>query len=354
MREQSLRPRRGGLEHLAVPGHWRPTGTDAGETPEVPAGTVPPPAGPAADGVTAIPAGAPADPLPVKSAPPGSAGPASRPAGPDTEAVDLVPVQAPPQALRQRPRGRRLARPWLTWLVALLLAAAVMVAAGFVAGSIIRGLLPEADGAAAPAGTGEDGAAAGADGGEAVAADGMSVTVVEPEDLPESWLGSELAPGRSAGSAYRWVDGNGTTTLVLSIGTGEQGRLDASGAPAGAGTLYVTSILGEGEDAVVQRQMREPVLCDGGSAAFRDGSVRVSDADGDGVGEVTTGWTVECPGDPDDSADKLSLLEGPDKYILRGSAGTGAGDPDPEPSADRWPAGALDAAVALYGEVFRG
>jgi hypothetical protein len=277
-------------------------------------------------------------------------------AGPDTEAVQPLPAAAPPLPARLRPRDRRSSPPWFTWLLVLLLAGAVMVAAGFVAGSIIRGLLPDADRAAAGGGTAGTGAAAGVDDGvddgQAVATDGISVTIVAPADLPASWVGSRLVPGRPAGPAYRWAGENGTTTLVLSVGTGEPGQVDATGSPAGAGTLFVTSVLGEGDAAEVQRQMREPVLCDGGSTAFRDGSVRVSDADGDGVAEVTTGWAVECPGEAGESAGKLSLLEGSDKYILRGPLE--GGSPDPDPSSDEWPDGALDAALARYGEVFPG
>ncbi|MGF1663747.1 MAG: hypothetical protein ACFCVG_15020 [Kineosporiaceae bacterium] len=345
MREQSLRPRRGGLEHLAVPGHRRPPEVDATPAPGV-AAAIPVPAGLPADAL------APSSPeAPQGSSPATAALPPGPPtAGPDTEAVPRVPSEAPPLPARRRPRDRPSSPPWFTWLFVLLLAGAVMVAAGFAAGSIIRGLLPDADEAASGGVAGD--AAAGAAEGEDVGADGISVTTVDPADLPSSWAGSELAPGRPAGPAYRWVDANGTTTLVLSVGTGEPDQVDATGSPAGEGTLFVTSVLGEGDAAEVQRQMREPVLCDGGSTSLRDGSVRVSDADGDGVAEVTTGWAVECPGEGEESAGKLSLLEGSDKYILRGPL-TG-GSPDPDPSSDDWPDGALDAAVQRYGEVFRG
>jgi hypothetical protein len=347
VREQSLRPRRGGLEHLAVPGHRRPPEADAAPTPAVPAGAIPVPSAPAADTVATLPPQPPGHPSATVAFPVDGTSD-----GGETQAVEPVPAGAPAPPLRWRRRDRRSSPPWFTWLVVLLLAGGVMVAAGVVAGSIIRGLLPDVGEVDAPGGAGGDGAAAGADGRDAVASDGVTVTTIDPADLPTSWIGGQLAPGRPAGPAYRWVDGNGTTTLVLSVGTGEPGQVDATGSPAGAGTLFVTSVLGEGDAAEVQRQMREPVLCDGGTTSFRDGSVRVSDADGDGVAEVTTGWAVECPGDPGQSAGKLSLLEGSDKYILRGPLAGGA--PDPDPSSEDWPDGALDAAVARYGEAFPG
>src|SRR4029077_20245023 len=51
------------------------------------------------------------------------------------------------------------------------------------------------------------------------------------------------------------------------------------------------------------RVMRDPGLpgrCDGGGAqasvGFTDGSVAVTDMDGDGVTEVSIGWTARCGG----------------------------------------------------------
>lgn len=349
VRDQSLRPRRGGLEHLALPGQPSRTSADTAPAPA----TAPQPPAPGAPGGTAplsrAPVGGPLDMTAPLAVTPDGGAPGTTPVAGSPRHED------PPGRPDPAAPGRHPTPPWLTWLVVLLLAVAVLVAAGFAAGALIRGLLPDAGDRSGSSGAGasaEDASGDAASGG-AVSADGIDVVTVDPAELPASWVGGGAAPGRPAGPAYRWTDANGTTTVVLSVGTGEAGAVDASGEPAAAGTLFVSSLLGEGDDVRVQRQMREPVLCDGGAVAFREGSVRVSDGDGDGVAEVTVGWTVECPASGDDVVAKLALLEGPDKFILRGPGGDGA-TPDPDPPSDSWPAGTYEATVARYAELFAG
>ena len=323
--EQSLRPRRGGLEHLAVPGNARARGVEA--------------ATPASD-ATAVVDALGVDALPVVP-PQASSGDRAVPA--------LQPPSAPegdgPPPLRPRPRDGRADR--RSWIVVLAVAVVVLFVGGVAAMSFVNG-----------GRSGQDDDPAETDGSAAVPADDAapvpSGTIDDPvtvATLPESW--ADPVPGDVIGEPVRWIDSAGVNTLVLSRGTGTPGETDDSGSAVAAGSLYVTLFLGEGDSPVIQRQMREPILCDGGSVDVRDGSVRVTDSDGDSVGEVTTGWTVTCPDDAGASLAKLSLLEGEEKYILRGPV-DGDGAYTPDPAADSWPAGALEVTDAMFRELFGG
>lgn len=317
--EQSLRPRRGGLEHLAVPGRARDTAAEVATSASDATAVV--------DVPPVVPSQASSSDLVV---PPPPASP-----GPD---VDGPPPQRP------RPRDDRADR--RSWVVVLGVAVVVLLIGGLAAASFVGGGRPgqdvdpvEADAPAAVP-------------GDAAAPASSSGTIDDPvtvATLPGSW--AEPVPGDVIGEPVRWTDGAGVNTLVLSAGTGTPGETDDSGSVVAAGSLYVTLFLGDGDSPVVQRQMREPILCDGGSVDLRDDSVRLFDSDGDSVGEVTTGWTVTCPNDARATVAKLSLLEGPDKFILRGPVdGDGAATPDPAP--DSWPAGALEATDGMFDELF--
>ena len=86
-------------------------------------------------------------------------------------------------------------------------------------------------------------------------------------------------------------------------------------------------------------------------------SPMVSDLDGDMVGEVMFSYTLGCRSDVSAVDLKLLVLEGQDKYIVRGqtyvteTAGLPRlADGVPEPAYDRWPAQLADRARQRYGE----
>lgn len=351
--EQSLRPRRGGLEHLAVPGNaaTRQAGAPPVSEPTHVDGDV---HLPVRDTVpTQI---TPADPVtPAQSVTPAVLDTPA--AGAPAVAVDGSPQPPGPPRRRPRPRDARPDR--RSWGLVIVMAAVVLLVGGLAAASLVRG------GSSSGAATSPDGDGASGAADEPVAGDAAAGTIDDPavlgaDDLPESW--AEPLPGTVVGEPVRWVDATGVNTLVLTTGTGAPGDTDDTGAAATAGSLYVTLMLGEGDAPVIQRQMREPATpsCPDGTA-FRDDSVQVSDHDGDGVGEVTTGWSVGCVDAAGVSTVKLALLEGGDKYILRGT-GSASGQPvdagavgsTAEPEATNWPSGALDATTALFGELFGG
>lgn len=179
----------------------------------------------------------------------------------------------------------------------------------------------------------------------------------------------DAAPGTVEDEWYEWTDANGTNALVLSVETApRQGRADGDSGrviEAEASTLYATLLAGTDGSYRTLRQLTDPGVDPCGedlSNEFTDGTVQLTDSDGDGIGEITVGWAYACRGDVSPLTVKLALLEGKDKYILRGT-GWDFEVPDdadlppleeplftPEPEAADWPDGAYDSTASLYRE----
>jgi hypothetical protein len=94
------------------------------------------------------------------------------------------------------------------------------------------------------------------------------------------------------------------------------------------------------------------------TAAFRPGSLGVTDLDRDGVGEVTFAYLLRCAGDVAPAGLKLLVLEDGGKHIVRGQSyltrGDGAGlpalpAPRPEPAFADWPPALRRHAETLFG-----
>ena len=134
-----------------------------------------------------------------------------------------------------------------------------------------------------------------------------------------------------------------------------------------AATLHVYHAAGLGQSPrMLLTPLRDPGTpnCDlDFGLDFVPGSVRVTDADGDGYGEATVGWWSVCRGDPGQERIKLALLTKDTYYILRG-VGLRAGETLPAgitvPPATfrpnvpegRWPAGSYAATTALFKQLF--
>jgi hypothetical protein len=179
----------------------------------------------------------------------------------------------------------------------------------------------------------------------------------------------EAAPGAPQGSWFEWTDANGTNALVLSVVRAPRDGVDDGGAPLteDASTLYATLLADKGSGYRTLRQLTDPGPDPCGfdlANDFTPQSVRLTDTDADGTGEVTVGWAYSCTSEVSPSTVKLALLEGGDKYILRGTGWPvpppGVAElpplPDPpftpDPSASSWPAGAYDVAVDLYRSLY--
>lgn len=94
--------------------------------------------------------------------------------------------------------------------------------------------------------------------------------------------------------------------------------------------------------------------------AILEGSVTVTDVDGDGEGELSFAYRASCKGDVSPDTVKLLVLEGGDKYILRGENRVQVGEKEfaggkykPDPVANKWPAGALEHAKKLWAKTVK-
>jgi hypothetical protein len=159
------------------------------------------------------------------------------------------------------------------------------------------------------------------------------------EPLP---AGTKVPGGLKIGARVvgggRFVDRDGEKFIYLV----ERATRDRSGV-----SLFAVHELGKGADARRLRELTDVAEgCPGPSATrFVDGSLAITDADGDGVGEVWLAWIVGCGTDEEPLAAKQLVLEGKDRYVIRGE---GAFDGVTEPDAASWPAGWHERALAGY------
>jgi hypothetical protein len=179
----------------------------------------------------------------------------------------------------------------------------------------------------------------------------------------------EISPGDATGmlqqagvtlsgavqQAWTWTDSDGRN--LLAAGSRAEFRGDAQ---APRFTLEVAHLAGLDTQPRTLRIMHDPGLpeqCDGegaqASAGFTAGSVAVTDLDGDGITEVSVGWTARCGGPDQPSMAKLALLTNGRKFILRGSGVLGAGGSmEPEPDAGDWPQAYLQQMTALFRHLY--
>lgn len=90
------------------------------------------------------------------------------------------------------------------------------------------------------------------------------------------------------------------------------------------------------------------------TAEFLPGSLDVRDDDEDGVGEVVFVYRLACRSDVSAAEQKLLLLEGGEKHILRGWTSTPYEpyeEPKAEPAAGDWPEGSYEWAVDRFREL---
>jgi hypothetical protein len=180
--------------------------------------------------------------------------------------------------------------------------------------------------------------------------------------------------GEALPTAYTWTDLAGEHALLLSVAQEpHQGVFELEGKTVDAPTLHAALLTRLDDGYKVDRQLTDPGSRPCGldlTNHFLPASVKISDTDGDGRGEVTVGWTFGCRGDvaPDDV--RLALLEGAHKYILRGTGYTEQGlarqaardarnsglEPapstfTPDPERGSWPEGAYDHAVDVWNTI---
>ncbi len=134
--------------------------------------------------------------------------------------------------------------------------------------------------------------------------------------------------------AVGWTDATGAMAAVFSSKV-EGGSDDDDGKSE---YLQVDLVSLAGRAPKVLRTVRDQVehCSEDITLDVIDGSIEVTDLDGDGTGELTFAYRVGC-----NATDiKLLVLEGGDKFIVR--------DGRPDPAKAKWPAGFYDHATSAY------
>jgi hypothetical protein len=143
---------------------------------------------------------------------------------------------------------------------------------------------------------------------------------------------------------------------------------EADGDVVREATLRVTHAAGQGDRLKVLRRLQDPGTrnCDVDYGLdFVPDSVRVSDRDGNGIGDASVAWWASCRGDPGPYTVKVAVVTNGLYYILRGE-GQRRSDPPvpggvdvpaatfkPAPSKAGWPRNMYQDAVAEFNELFR-
>lgn len=131
-------------------------------------------------------------------------------------------------------------------------------------------------------------------------------------------------------SGLRWRDRDGDNWAVLNH------QVEAGGEGLESRRLLVHHWVESGGKGRMVREVRDQnELCAHDNVTgYVDGSLAVTDLDGDGHGEITFAYVVDCVSDASARRLKLLVLENGDKYILRGKTG---GPFTPEPAKSSWP-----------------
>ncbi len=181
--------------------------------------------------------------------------------------------------------------------------------------------------------------------GAGVGTENFSVTRLDPAEAAQQ---AELDPAGGV-DGLRFFDGAGTNLVLL------RRRENAQG---GASLLADHVVYPNSRERIVLREVRDGVTeCDLDMVAeFAPQSLSVADVDGDSLGEVSLTYRLNCAGDISPGEQKLLVLEGGEKYILRGSPYspyTSFEDPKPEPPSEAWPASTYDPALVQFRELAR-
>ena len=177
-------------------------------------------------------------------------------------------------------------------------------------------------------------------------ADALSVTRLQPTAAAEQ---AGLGPAGGV-DGLRFTDALGTSVVLL------RRRANSRN---GASLLADHVVHSPSAQRRVLREVRDGVPeCDVDMISeFVPGSLMVSDQDGDDIGEVSFAYQLNCAGDVTAAEQKLILLEGGKKYVLRGSAFSPYEefvDPQPDPAPSAWPQFTYDTALVDFRRYARG
>lgn len=146
-------------------------------------------------------------------------------------------------------------------------------------------------------------------------------------NLPEGLAWKDVA-GKDEGLVERvltWNEGDGKHIAVFAssskVGQKDDTRYETRG-------LYVTTFAMKGGKPKKVQQIKEivPVCNLDITARFIEGSISLTNLDGDDQGELTFAYATRCAGDVSPLSLKVLVLEGKDKHALRGESLLKVGD----------------------------
>jgi hypothetical protein len=273
------------------------------------------------------------------------------------EALSDKAVRAPvsPHAWAKVDRAIRRQRPWRR---GALIAAACLLGAALVAVPLIWPVFPARQSPVRPAPTVPPASSTTTTPPDPKAGTGLSGVELAGDPVAAARRFGVSTDGRPV-AALSWEDRKGRNLVVLSS-RDEQGQPDPSTIPASptrSARLWADHFTNRNGATGRLRMVRDYELdCPSDlTAEFRPRSLRVTDLDGDGIGEVLFAYTLQCSSDVSPATFKLLLLEDGRKYIIRGQtwldrlATDGRlGEGVPEPSYRDWPAPLRHQAQSLY------
>lgn len=122
-----------------------------------------------------------------------------------------------------------------------------------------------------------------------------------------------------------WNEGNGANIAIFAT-TEKTGQKDGENWTSKALHVATYNVVG-GTYKKVQTIIEAVQPCNLDlSARFIEGSVGLTNLDGDDKGELTFGYVTRCAGDMSPLSMKVLMLEGKDKHALRGSTLLNLGD----------------------------
>lgn len=145
-------------------------------------------------------------------------------------------------------------------------------------------------------------------------------------DFSAASLPAGVKTDGSVVGGMRWRDKAGENLLVFQKEV-RPAKISAAKSPDGtAGTGEVANlyadhyVVGAGAARLVRRVQEKPEPCFDPLVDFQVSSYDLTDVDGDGVAEVTFAYAADCLHELMPFALKLMMLEGGDKYAVRGRA----------------------------------
>jgi hypothetical protein len=172
----------------------------------------------------------------------------------------------------------------------------------------------------------------------------------EPIDVDAFERPPETGQDGVVAGGIRFIDQNGANLVVLIHQVEEGGGVNNR-------RLWVHHYVEVGGKLRLLRTVRDQEEnCELDNVArFVDGSLAVTDLDGDGLGEVAFAYDLGCMSDVSPKGRKVVLLENREKWILRGQSRVDAGDGPPmggrftpDPPQPKWPKTLHDHAIDVW------